>query len=212
MKFQCGKCSKNYLVDNTDTIDKVLSLACTNCDNKFFIRENLSFYSASGDSKIICENCAQLVEEKSKACPSCNLLLDKQHEEQRIDNKEYEKVVVQEGKAQQQKTTGKKKGGKVGKFMFVLILIMALAGGGYWFISNNPDILKSEALQPLVNLLPQLGGKTETQVVLMQSGQTYYAKKIEEDGSSRRITTKNGIVVTVEESDILQIAKAVVED
>ncbi|MCI5146337.1 MAG: hypothetical protein D3923_12620 [Candidatus Electrothrix sp. AR3] len=210
MKFQCGKCSKNYLIDNTDTINKLLTLACTKCDNNFFIRENLSFYSSSGDSKIICENCGQLVEEKSKACPSCNLLLDKQHEEQRIDNKEYEKVVVQEGKAQQKKTAGKK-GGKGGKLLFLLIVLLAL-GGGFWFISQNQDKLQDSVLQPILDLIPKLSQKQETQVVLMKSGKTYYAEKIEHKGSSVLITTKNGLVITVDEKDILQIAKAVLEE
>ena len=98
MKFQCGRCGKNYLIDNTDTVDKTLTIPCSRCGNSFCIDENMAFYSASGNSKIICENCGQLVIEKVKACPSCNLVLNEQHEAKRIDNKEYEKVVVQDGK------------------------------------------------------------------------------------------------------------------
>jgi len=212
MKFQCGKCGKNYLIDNTDTIDKVLTIKCTNCDNSFFIRENLSFYSSSGDSKIICENCGQLVDEKSKACPSCNLVLDKQHEELRIDNKEYEKVVVHEGKAFQ-KQAGKKGGGKI--LLIVLFIAVLAAGGAFWFIANNPDKLNGTILESVTDMLSNLTGqtaRTETQVVLMKSGQTYYAEKIEHDGQDVKITAKNGLVVTVTKKDILQIATAVVEE
>jgi hypothetical protein len=209
MKFQCGKCEKNYIVDNAHTIDKTLTLECTDCDNNFFIQKNFSFSSASGNSKIICENCGQLVNEKSKVCPTCSLVLNKQREAERIDNKVYEKVVVHDGQLYQQHT-----GGKKGKKILIpaLLVSILLSGGGFWFLSTHQHELKNTLLEPVADILPNLSGRTETQVVIMRSGRTYYGKKIEREGGFARITTKNGAVVKVAEKDILEIAIAVMED
>ena len=209
MKFQCGRCGKNYLVDTADTVDKALTIPCDRCGNSFCIDENIAFSSASGNSKIICENCGQLVIEKVKACPSCNLVLNKQHEAKRIDNKEYEKVVVQDGKVlHKQSTKGKKKVLLVGLF----ILVLAGAGGAFWLLSTQQHALQGTLLEPLAEKMPNLSSRTETQVVIMMNGDTYYAKKVENDGSLIRITTKNGAVVEVAEKNVLDITTAVIEE
>ena len=209
MKFQCGRCGKNYLVDNTDTVDKELTLPCSACGNSFCIDENMFFSSASGNSKIICENCGQLVIEKVKACPSCNLVLDKQHEAKRIDNKEYEKVVVQDGKVAQ---PAGKKGGKKIILAALCVLILAGAGGAFWFLSTQQQRLKGTFLEPIAEKMPNLSGREETQVVIMMDGQTYYAKKVEYEGPVVHITTKNGGFVKVVEKDIFQVTTAVIEE
>ena len=209
MKFQCGRCGKNYLVDNTDTVDKTLTIPCSRCGNSFCIDENMAFASASGNSKIICENCGQLVIEKVKACPSCNLVLNKQHEATRIDNKEYEKVVVQDGKVAQEQT------GKVGKKIFLvalIFLVLAGAGAAFWFLSTQQHALKGTLLEPVAEKMPNLSGKTETQLVIMMNGDTYYAEKVENDGPIVRITTRNGAVVEVAKKNVLDITTAVIED
>lgn len=209
MKFQCGRCGKNYLVDNTDTVDKTLTIPCSRCGNSFCIDENMAFSSASGNSKIICENCGQLVIEKVKACPSCNLVLNKQHEATQIDNKEYEKVVVRDGKVAQEQTR------KVGKKIFLVVLIflvLAGAGAAFWFLSTQQHALKDTLLEPVAEKMPNLSGRTETQVVIMMNGDTYYAEKVKNDGSIVRITTKNGAVVEVAEKNVLDITTAVIEE
>ncbi|MCW5201463.1 hypothetical protein VU11_03965 [Desulfobulbus sp. US2] len=208
MKFQCGRCGKNYLVDNTDTVDKTLTIPCSRCGNSFCIDENMAFSSASGNSKIICENCGQLVIEKVKACPSCNLVLNKQHEATRIDNKEYEKVVVRDGKVA--RNSGKKGGKKV--ILAALVLILAGAGGAFWFLSTQQHALKGTLLEPVAEKMPNLSGKTETQVVIMMNGDTYYAEKVENDGSIVRITTKNGAVVEMAKKNVLDITTAVIKE
>jgi hypothetical protein len=212
MKFQCGKCGKcgkNYIVDNVHTIDKTLTLECTGCNNIFFIEANMAFSSASGDSKIICENCGQLINETIKVCPSCNLVLNKQHEALRIDNKQYEKIVVHDGKPYQQ-YAGRKRGGKI---LIALLLVTVLAAGaGFWFLSTQQHKLKNTILEPVADMVPNLSGRTETQVVIMLSGQTYYAEKIEHDGPYVLITAKNGAVTKVSKKEILQIAEAVIEE
>ncbi len=210
MKFQCGKCGKNYLIDNAHRIDKKITLACTKCNNGFVIRENMSFSSASGDSKIICANCGQLVDEKVKVCPSCGLVLDKQDEALRIDNKVYETIVIDDGKVVQQNAGGK--GRSKGPLLIGIILCILLLCGGLWFIDNNRDTLKNTFLKPVVEILPPFSGKTATQVVIMRSGETYHARKIEHNGSALRITTREGVTVTVAEKDVMQIAEAVLEE
>jgi hypothetical protein len=211
MKFQCGRCGKNYLVDNTDTdtVDTTLTIPCSACGNSFCIDENMAFSSASGNSKIICENCGQLVIEKVRACPSCNLVLNKQHEAKRIDNKEYETVVVQDGKVVQ---PNGKKGGKKIILAALLVLILAGIGGAFWFFSTQQHTLQGTLLEPVAEKMPNLSGRDETQVVIMMNGQTYYAKKIEKDGSIVRITTKSGAVVEVAKKDVLDITTAVIEE
>ena len=204
MKFQCGRCGKNYLVDNTDTVDKTLTIPCSRCGNSFCIDENMAFASASGNSKIICENCGQLVIEKVKACPSCNLVLNKQHEATRIDNKEYEKVVIQDGKVA-------RNGGKK-VILAALVLILAGAGAAFWFLSTQQHALKGTLLEPVAEKMPNLSGRTETQVVIMMNGDTYYAEKVENDESIVRITTRNGAVVEVAKKNVLDITTAVIEE
>ena len=208
MKFQCGRCGKNYQVDNTDTIDNVLSIPCDRCGNSFSIDENLAFSSASGNSKIVCENCGQLVLEMVKACPSCNLVLNKRHEAKRIDNKEYAKIKLQDGKLAQ-KSGGRN---KKGILVALAVILLALAGGAFWFLSTQQASLKGTLLEPLAGKMPNLSGKEETQVVLMLDGTTYYGKKLEHDGPVLRITSKNGGVVEVAEKDVLEITTAVLED
>lgn len=208
MKFQCGRCGKNYLVDNTDTVDKTLTIPCSRCGNSFCIDENMAFASASGNSKIICENCGQLVIEKVKACPSCNLVLNKQHEATRIDNKDYEKVVVEDGKVAR---NGGKKGGKK-VILAALVLILAGAGAAFWFLSTQQHALKGTLLEPVAEKMPNLSGRTETQVVIMMNGDTYYAEKVENDESIVRITTRNGAVVEVAKKNVLDITTAVIEE
>lgn len=208
MKFQCGRCGKNYQVDNTHTIDDVLNIPCDGCGNSFALDENLAFSSASGNSKIVCENCAQLVLETVKVCPSCNLVLNKRHEAKRIDNKEYAKIALQDGKLTQKSGGGSKKG----ILITLMIIILALVGGAFWFLSTQQGSLKGTLLEPLAGKMPNLSGREETQVVLMLDGTTYYGKKLEHDGPVLRITSKNGGVVEVAEKDVLEITTAVIED
>lgn len=209
MKFQCGKCDKNYLIDNAHKIEKKLTLSCSKCDNKFVILENMSFSSVSGDSKIICANCGQLVNEKVKVCPSCGLVLNKQGEALRIDNKEYETLVVDEGKIVQENGGGK---GRKGTLLVGIIISILLLCGAVWFIDKNRNNLKDTFLKPVIDILPHFSSKTETQVVIMRSGKTYYATAAEHDGTELHITTRDGENITVAKKDIMQIAKAVIEE
>ncbi len=59
---------------------------------------------------------------------------------------------------------------------------------------------------------PQNASHIETQVVIMQSGQTYYADKVEKDDAYLRITNKDGTISKVLKSNVLQISKAVIEE
>ena len=208
MKFQCGRCGKNYQVDNAHTLDDALTIPCDRCGNSFCVDENQAFSSASGNSKLICENCGQLVLETVKACPSCNLVLNKRHEAKRIDNKEYAKIALQDGKLAQKSGGGSRKG----VLVILLVIILALVGGAFWFLSTQQAALKGTLLEPLAEKMPNLSGREETQVVLMLDGTTYYAKKLEHDGPVLRITSKNGGVIEVAEKDVLDITTAVIED
>lgn len=209
MKFQCGKCGKNYLVDTGDAVNKALTIPCSSCGNSFSIDQNQSFSSACGNSKIICENCGQLVHEKVKVCPSCNLVLNKQHEANRIDKKEYEKIVIHDGRVYQEQG-GKRKNRLLPAAL--LLLLSAAAGGALWFLCTRQYMLKGTVLESVAEKMPNLSGREEIRVVIMLNGQTYYGKKVKDDGEFLRVTTRNGAVVEVAKKDVLEVTTAVIEE
>ena len=91
--------------------------------------------------------------------------------------------------------------------MFILISAAAV-----YFLSNNPAALNATSVSSIRDLLPERKQITETQVVIMKSGTTYYAEKTAATGNYMKITSKNGMVHNVLKSDILQIATATIED
>ena len=201
MKFQCGKCCKYFTINNSIVANKGLDFQCDNCDNHFYLNRNLVFSSSAKNSNIICGNCGKLIPEKNKVCGSCNLILNKTHEDLRIDNKYYELLEIK-GNGNVYKThSGKilsKRSVLFPGLLVVIILFVILTW--YFTKTNNNKILSKETT------------RIETQVVIMKSGQTYYADKIEKDGAYIRITNKNGLTSEILEKDVLQISKAIIED
>ncbi len=206
MKFQCGTCGKYYLIENAEAVSSRQMLRCTGCGNVFVLHKNLAFSSSSRNSKMICARCGSLTDEAGGACAVCNPALKALREELMIDNREYEFFEVRKGKVRPKRSKGgpKKAVLLAGAALFVIVLallaLLLLPGG-------TLDRLKTAALKPL-----GITSKTETQVVIMRSGQTYYSENVEHLGGTARITEKNGNVVTVAEQDIVQIAKAVTEE
>lgn len=137
------------------------------------------------------------------------MVLNKQHEAKRIDNKEYEKVVVQDGKVlHKQSAKGKKR-----PYLLASLFWCWLGQEEHFgFSVLNNMRYRGTLLEPVAEKMPNLSSRTETQVVIMMNGDTYYAKKVENDGSLIRITTKNGAVVEVAEKNVLDITTAVIEE
>lgn len=204
MKFQCGKCDKYFTINNTHTIDKDLEFRCDNCTNVFTIKRNLVFSSSSKNSKIICENCGKIISESHKSCNSCNLILNKAHEEWRIDNKHYESLEISENGSVCSSKYGKKLT-KKNKLMPVTIAVVVTV------ITLAGYLLKTDKLPTLNISMAQKEARIETQVIIMKSGQTYYADKVEKDSVNLRITNKNGVISQIPISDVLQISTAVID-
>lgn len=212
MKFQCGKCDKFYKIDNNNVSKKDLRFKCEDCGNHFSIKRDLSFSSSSNNSKILCENCGNAVEEGSKSCSSCNFIFSKLHEELRIDNKYYELLEANKKGKVFNKNTGKNIGRRRTLLSSALVIIVLLSATTVYLLSNNPTVLNASSVSSMKNIILERKQITETQVVIMKSGTTYYAEKISANGNSMEITSKNGIVHNVLKTDILQITTATLED
>jgi DNA-directed RNA polymerase subunit RPC12/RpoP len=202
MKFKCGECKKYFTINNIHTINNDLEFQCDNCTNQFTINRNLAFSSSSKNSEVLCENCGKLIPEAKKVCEFCNLILNKTHEEFRIDNKDYESLEINANGAICNIHSGKKLSKRKSSMTLITVTALAItiALAGYFFL-------------PIINTVQsQDSDRIETQIVIMQSGQTYYANKIVKDGVYLRITNKNGSTSKVLKSNILQISKAVIEE
>lgn len=212
MKFQCGECDKFYKIDNNNVSKKDLRFKCENCGNYFSIKRDLSFSSSSKNSLILCGNCGKTIEEGNKSCPSCNFIFSKIHEELRVDNKYYELLEANEKGKVFNKNTGKNIGRRRTLISSALVIILIFSAATVYFLNNNPAALNTTSVSSIRDFLPERLKTTETQVVIMNSGTTYYAEKTAANGNYMEITSKNGIVHNVLKSDILQIAKATIED
>lgn len=212
MKFQCGECDKFYKIDNNNVSKKDLRFKCEDCGNYFSIKRDLSFSSSSNNSKILCENCGKAIEEGNKSCSSCNFIFSKLHEELRVDNKYYELLEANEKGKVFNKNTGKNIGRRRTLLSSALVIILLLSAATVYLLSNNPTTLNATSVSSIRNFLPEKRKITETQVVIMKSGATYYAETISKDGHQIKITNKNGITHNVLKSDVLQIATATIED
>ncbi|WP_417912926.1 hypothetical protein [Candidatus Electronema sp. TJ] len=206
MKFQCGTCGKYYLIENAEEIGSKQMLRCADCGNVFVLHKNLAFSSSSRNSKLICKRCGSLIDEGGGVCPVCNPALKSLLEEFMIDNREYEFFEVRKGKVRSKRGRGGR--GKAALLAGTALLVIALAALSVALLPGSKrDTIKTAVLKPL-----GIASRTETQVVIMRSGQAYYAEKIEHQSGMARITEKSGRVVNVAEKDIAQIAQAVTED
>ena len=212
MKFQCGECDKFYKIDNNNVSKKDLHFKCEDCGNYFSIKRDLSFSSSSNNSKILCENCGKAIEEGNKSCSSCNFIFSKLHEELRVDNKYYELLEANEKGKVFNKNTGKNIGRRRTLLSSALVVFILISASAVYFLSNNPAALNATGVSSIRDILPERKQITETQVVIMKSGTTYYAEKTAANGNYMKITSKNGMVHNVLKSDILQIATATIED
>ena len=206
MKLRCGSCGAYYLIEGTDSLRKKRSLKCVECGILFVLQPDQTFYSSSRNSQRICNCCGQFVAEAAKVCSCGGTAADKDlREEQRIDNKEYYFFVVRKGRIQ----STRKKVNWFGRGLLLagvialvagLIIILLMPGG-------KRDALKNAILKPL-----HLPSRTETKVVILHSGQVYYAETMEQQGAEVKITTKDGRVIQVRKKDIQQVNTAVIDD
>jgi hypothetical protein len=206
MKIRCGTCEACHLIEGTENLRKKRSLKCVECGNLFVLQPDQTFCSSSRNSQRICDCCGQFVAEADKVCSCGGTAADKDlREELRIDNKKYYFFVVRKGKIQ---PVGK----KVNWFGRGLLLAgaIALAAGLIIVRQMPPD--KRDALRNAVLKALHLPSRTETKVVILHSGQVYYAEKIEQQGAELKITAKDGRVVQLREEDVQQISTAVIND
>lgn len=207
MKFQCGTCGKYYLIENAEEISSKQMLRCVDCGNVFALHKNLTFSSSSRNSKLLCKRCGSLIDEAGGTCSVCNPALKSLREEFMIDNRDYEFFEVRKGKVRPKRgREGRGKAALLAGGAAVLVIVLAALAAAL-LPGSKRDALKIAILKPL-----GITSKNETQVVILRSGQTYYAEKVEHLAGTAKIIEKSGGVVTVAEKDIAQIAKAVTED
>ncbi len=204
MKFQCGGCEKNYQVDTSKMGDKGIRFKCDQCRYKFYISKDLTFSSSGKNSKLICSACGAFVSEKSTTCYTCNQTTRKNNADLRVDNKDYELLDARDSKIYSRKSG--KRFGKTGLLAVSLITAALLAIIALYFVSSGQKTLRDNGALPLNN------SKVEIQIVIMNTGTTHYAQRIEHEGAYVIITDRDGGVSRVLERDIVQIAKAVLED
>ena len=136
----------------------------------------------------------------------CNLILSKTHEELRVENKDYESLEINSSGDVCSANSGKEL--KKKKTMAPVII----AGFVVIIITVSGYLIKTERLPTINTAQSQDTVRIETQIIIMQSGQTYYADTVEEDGVYLKITHKNGSISKVLKSNVLQISKAVIEE
>lgn len=206
MKWRCGGCGTCYLIEGIEKLRKKQSLRCVQCGTVFLIQPDQSFSSSGRNSQRICDCCGQFVDEAEAAC-SCGGTAEESsvREAGRIDNKAYQFFVVRRGRIQP-------KCSKVNWFGRGLLLVGAIAlAAGLIIVLLMPggkrDALKNAILKPL-----HLSSRTETKVVILHSGQVYYAEKVELQGAEMKITAKDGRIIQVRQKDVQQISTAVIND
>ena len=206
MKFQCGECQKYFTIKNIHSINNDLEFQCDNCANLFSINRNLVFSSSSNNSSIVCENCGKLIPETNHSCTSCNLILSKTHEELRIDNKYYESLEINEKGDVSNADTAKKLKKKKSVMPAVVVVATVLSTIIVGYLAKTDRLPFTEIAQS--KDMPRI----ERQIIIMQSGQTYYATEVEENGLYLTITSENGQTTDILKSNVLQRTKAVIEE
>ena len=206
MKFQCGECNKYFAINNSHIINDDLEFQCDNCSNHFSINRNLVFSSAAKNSKMVCENCGKLVPETSKSCSACNLILNKTHEELRIDNKYYESLEIDNnGDIAKSNPAAHKAKKRIGMPAIVTTTVILVGVAVGYLVKTDrfsfADFAQSQNLQ-----------RIEKQIILMQSGKTYIASKVEPNGIYLTLTTENGAKINILKNNVLQLSKAVIEE
>lgn len=212
MKFQCGKCEKNFSIDNISAARKDLKFKCSNCDNTFIISKDRGFSSSSNNSRIICDNCGKSFNENKNVCDSCNLDLKGAHRGLKVDNRDYEQLEIRENGHLYNTVSGANVT-RVKVLIPVVIAVLLLSLTAALFLLKD---IKHPYISAIRQSVSEILGEKKTRqvihVVIMKSGQTYYAEQVEYKGSFVEITTRDGLDVEIPESSIMQISKAILED
>ena len=210
MKFQCGKCGKLFKIDNPEEAGGDLTFYCDNCDNKFLLIKNSVFSSASKNSKIVCANCGKFLPENYRVCDSCNLRINRNLSELKIDNNYYESLEVS-GDGLVCDMSGKNLGNRRKIIPAIIVVTLSSLVLSYLFLSHNQENMNdtSQSYNPITD--PRNHKQKETKVVIMKSGKTYYANQLEFTGDYVNITSENGANNRLLGKDILQITTATVE-
>ena len=214
MKFKCGECGKLYrLKDENIPLDGI-TIGCKECSNEFTITANNALISSSRNTQIICENCNHHVDEALKQCPKCNLILNKAHEELRIDNNYYESLnekpaeenVEENIELHERKVTKNKVPVVVASAIFFILILC-----GVTFLSTTTDYLSPAISEPIRKIFATDPQSIETEIVILKNGETYYVKEITRDGDFLELLHLSGSKNRVKKQDVLSISKAKID-
>lgn len=211
MRFSCGQCGKHYRIEESNIPAEGLESPCRGCDNQFLISANTSLTSTGGNSRIICDNCRELVVEGEKICPHCNLLLTTAHEELRIDNNYYESLDPHIPSPDNEEIEQQQDGRSKHKMLLGVVSCMFVVACAVFLFMKV--IMKGDVeTAGTINSLSPVSPKTvETNVMVLKSGETYYVDRIEKSGKTLHLTHMSGAENTVEEEEVLMITKGVIE-
>ena len=212
MKFQCGKCEKNFSIDNISAARKDLKFKCNNCDNTFIISKDRGFSSSSNNSKIICDNCGKSINESNRVCDSCNLVQKGARSGLKIDNRDYELLEIRKDGHLYNTVSGTSFTKKKVLVPVVIAVLLLSLSAALFLLKDIKHPYISAIRQSVLEILGEKKSRQVIHVVIMKSGQTYYAEQVEYKGSFVEITTRDGLDVEIPESSIMQISKAILED
>ena len=209
MRIQCGKCNKLYNINGDSIPEKGASFKCKSCGNKLTVNANKTLTSASGNSKIACSNCGQLLHEDIRTCDKCDFKVNRVREDLRIDNKYYERLDMNEkGKIGPPKP---KRTRKVLAFCSVGVVCMTATALGYYYYSEGVDIpgFKFHSVIEKQNK-SEVVPESKTKLVILKNGNTLNAQEVKKDGLYYFVKGDNGMVMEIKVDDVLQISEVVV--
>lgn len=157
-----------------------------------------------------CSNCGKSIPKRYTACDGCSHVVAGAPEKLQVDHKFYDSLTTgknQAGNTQSGITSAKRR-----RLIFAAVAVTAISiilSSSFLSKKQNNQGNSVQTLNPAALLDKK--SKEEVQVVIMKSGKTYYAGKIEYFGNFANITSRDGSMQQVPKEKISQISTAVLE-